>query len=114
MPVPVKRIAVNLGGRFVPGLNAVITGTVLAAHELGWEVVGIRDGFDGLLAPERYADGGLITLTPQIVERVSAGDAAILGNATRTDPFRVRRVNEDNLVEEVDRSAELIAAIEAE
>jgi 6-phosphofructokinase 1 len=76
--------------------------------------VGIRDGFDGLLARERYADGGLIPLTPDVVERTSAGDAAILGNATRTDPFHVRRVNEDNLVEEVDRSADLIATIEAE
>ena len=109
-----KRIAINFGGSYVPGLNAVVTGTVLAAQELGWEVVGIRDGFDGLLAPERYADGGLITLTPQMVECLSGGDGAVLGNATRTDPFRVRQVNEENQVEEVDRSAELIAKIEAE
>ena len=114
MSIPVKRIAINFGGGFVPGLNAVITGTVLAAHELGWEVVGIRDGFDGLLACERYADGGLLTLTPQIVENLSAGGNAILGNATRTDPFRVRQVNAENQVEEVDRSGQLIAKIAAE
>ena len=114
MSIPVKRIAINFGGGFVPGLNAVITGTVLAAHELGWEVVGIRDGFDGLLAPERYADGGLLTLTPQMVENLSAGGSAILGNATRTDPFRVRQVNAENQVEEVDRSGQLIAKIAAE
>jgi 6-phosphofructokinase 1 len=98
----------------VPGLNAVITGSVLAAHELGWDVVGIRDGFDGLLAPERYADGGLLTLTPQVVEGLSASDGTLLGNATRTDPFRVRHVNAENQVEEVDRSAELIARVGAE
>ena len=46
-----RRIAINIGGGFVPGLNAVITGAVLAAGELGWEVVGIRDGFDGLAVP---------------------------------------------------------------
>ncbi len=114
MQAPRKRIAVNFGGGFVPGLNAVVTGTVLAAHELGWEVVGIRDGFDGLLAPERYADGGLLTLTPQLVENLSAGGGAILGNATRTDPFRVRQVNAENQVEEVDRSGQLIAKIAAE
>ena len=51
MQMPTKRIAVNFGGSYVPGLNAVITGVVLAANELGWEVLGIRDGFDGLLAP---------------------------------------------------------------
>src|SRR5512137_2379761 len=114
MSAPVKRIAINFGGGYVPGLNAVVTGTVLAAHELGWDVVGICDGFDGLLAPERYADGGLLPLSPAIVERLSAGGDAILGNATRTDPFRVRHVNAENMVEEVDRSGELIARIAAE
>ncbi|MCL4180823.1 MAG: 6-phosphofructokinase [Verrucomicrobia bacterium] len=109
-----KRIAINCGGNYVPGLNAVITGTVLAAHELGWEVVGIRDGFDGLLFPERYPGGGLLTLTPQLLENCSASGGAILGNATRTDPFRVRQVNTENMVEEVDRSGELIANIAAE
>jgi len=114
MTTSTKRIAINLGGGYVPGLNAVITGVVLAANELGWEVVGIRDGFDGLLAPERYPDGGLLQLTPQVVENLSAGGSAILGNATRTDPFRVRQVNAENQVEEVDRSGDLIAKINAE
>jgi 6-phosphofructokinase 1 len=48
------------------------------------------------------------------VESLSAGGSAILGNATRTDPFRVRHVNEENQVEEVDRSGELIERIGAE
>lgn len=43
---PAKRIALNVGGGYVTGINAVITGVVLAAHELGWEALGIRDGFD--------------------------------------------------------------------
>ncbi len=114
MSMPVKRIAINVGGGYVPGLNAVITGTVLAAHELGWEVVGIRDGFDGLLSPECYADGGVLTLTPQIVENLSAGGGAILGNGTRTDPFRVRQVNAEAMVEEVDRSGDLLAKLASE
>lgn len=114
MSMPARRIAVNFGGGYVPGLNAVITGTVLAAHKLGWEVVGIRDGFDGLLAPERYADSGLVKLAPQVIENLSAGGSAILGNATRTDPFRIRQVNAENMVEEVDRSGDLIAKFAAE
>jgi 6-phosphofructokinase len=109
-----KRIAVNFGGGYVPGLNAVITGVVLAANELGWEVLGIRDGFDGLLAPERYPAGGLLKLTPQLVETLSAGGSSILGNAARTDPFHVRQVNAENQVEEVDRSGDLIAKVAAE
>ncbi|BCS32050.1 6-phosphofructokinase [Luteitalea sp. TBR-22] len=109
-----KRIALNCGGNYVPGLNAVVTGTVLAADELGWEVVGIRDGFDGLLAPERYPDGGLFTLTPAMAERLSPGGDAVLGNATRTDPFHVRQIDADSQIAEVDRSGDLIAAIEAQ
>ena len=114
MQMSTKRIAVNFGGSYVPGLNAVITGVVLAANELGWEVLGIRDGFDGLLAPERYPEGGLLKLTPQLVENLSAGGSAILGNATRTDPFHVRQVNAENQVEEVDRSGDLIAKVAAD
>src|SRR5512147_2161812 len=114
MTTQIKRIAINFGGGYVPGLNAVITGAVLAASELGWEVVGIRDGFDGLLFPERYPAGGLLELAPQVIENLGTGGGAILGNATRTDPFRVRQVNAENMVEEVDRSGELIAKIAAE
>jgi len=109
-----KRIAVNLGGGYVPGLNAVITGVVLAANELGWEVVGIRDGFDGLLFPEQYPEGGLVRLTPQIVENLAYIPGAILGTAARNDPFHVRTVNAENQVEEVDRSDELLETLRAE
>ena len=111
---PVKRIGINVGGGYVAGINAVLAGTVLAGHELGWEVMGIRDGFDGLLFPERYSECGLLSLTPQMVENLSAGGSAILGNTTRTDPFRVRQVNAENMVEEVDRSGDLIARLAAE
>ncbi len=52
---PVKRIGINVGGGYVAGINAVIAGTVLAGHELGWDIMGIRDGLDGLLFPERYS-----------------------------------------------------------
>ena len=104
-------IAINIGGGFVPGLNAVITGAVLAASELGWEVVGIRDGFDGLLFPDRYPDGGLVKLTREMVEHFSSTGGSILGTTAHTDPFHVRIVNADNAVEEVDRSDELLGKL---
>lgn len=111
---PVKRIGINVGGGYVSGINAVIAGTVLAGHELGWEVLGIRDGFDGLLFPERYPEGGVLKLSPQLLENCAAGGGAILGNATRTDPFRVRQLSAENMVEETDRSGDLIARLAAE
>ena len=42
------RIGVLTSGGDCPGLNAVLRGVVLAAEKLGWEVVGFRDGFEGL------------------------------------------------------------------
>lgn len=114
MNTTIKRIAINVGGGYVPGINAVIAGTVLSASQLGWEVVGIRDGFDGVLFPERYPEGGLLKLTPQMVRSLSTSGGALLGNATRTDPFHVRQVNIENMVVEVDRSGDLIARIAAE
>lgn len=103
-----RRIAINIGGGFVPGLNAVIAGTVMAAHHLDWEVVGIRDGFDGLLFPERYPDGGTVNLTPRTIGDLYRNPGVLLGTATHTDPFHVRSINAMNGVEEVDRSDELL------
>src|SRR5512139_2600631 len=114
MQTPLKRIAVNFGGGYVPGLNAVITGVVLAASELGWETVGIRDGYDGLLFLDRYPDGGLVALTPAIVENLTGATGCILGTAAQSDPFHVRTINAENMVEEVVRSDELLGIIKNE
>ncbi len=106
-----KRMALNVGWGYVPGLNAVIMGAVLAASELGWETVGIRDGYEGLLFPDRYPDGGLVKLTPQVVEGLAGTTGCIVGTAGQSDPFRVRTLNAEDQVEEVDRSDELLAAV---
>ena len=103
-----------VGAGYVPGINAVIMGAALAAGKLGWEMVGIRDGFDGLLHPERYPDGGLLTLSPELVENLDPTAAGLLGQAPRVDPFHVRRVNDDDMVEEVDMSDELLQRLQAE
>lgn len=106
-----KRIAINVGGGYVPGLNAVIRGAVLAANKLGWELVGIRDGYEGLLFPGRYPEGGLVNLTPTLMEDLAGATGCILGTASRTDPFHVRTVSPDNAVEEADRSGELLRLV---
>jgi 6-phosphofructokinase 1 len=48
------RIGILNSGGDCPGLNAVIHGVVSSAHTLGWEVIGFRDGFEGLLPPGDY------------------------------------------------------------
>jgi len=109
-----RRIAINVGAGFVPGMNAVIMGAALAAGKLGWEVVGIRDGFDGVLHPDRYPDGGLVTLSPQLIENLDPAGGGILGQSVRVDPFNVRTVNEDGMVQEVDMSDRLLKTLKAE
>ena len=44
-----KQIAVLTGGGDAPGLNAVIRGIVVKAKKLGYDVLGIVDGWKGLL-----------------------------------------------------------------
>jgi len=48
------RVGILTGGGDAPGLNAVIRGVVKAANQLGWEVLGIERGYEGLLDPPCY------------------------------------------------------------
>ncbi|MDB4673437.1 ATP-dependent 6-phosphofructokinase [Verrucomicrobiales bacterium] len=48
------RIGILNSGGDCPGLNAVIHGVVGAATQLGWEVIGFKDGFEGMLPPGDY------------------------------------------------------------
>ena len=110
----IRRIAINTGAGYVPGMNAVVMGAALAAGRLGWEMIGIRDGFDGLLHPDRYPDGGLLTLSPELVENLDPAGSGVLGQSLRVDPFHVRQVTEDGMVEEVDMSDQLLERLKAE
>ena len=49
-----KRIGVLTSGGDCPGLNAVLRGVVRAASNRNWEVLGIRDGFEGLLVTDNF------------------------------------------------------------
>jgi 6-phosphofructokinase 1 len=89
-------------------------GAAMAAGKMGWEMIGIRDGFDGLLHPERYPDGGLVALSPQLIENLDPAAGGILGQSVRVDPFHVRTLNEDQMVEELDLSDELLKRLKAE
>lgn len=49
-----QRIGILTSGGDCPGLNAVIRGATRTANALGWEVVGFKDGFEGMLSPARF------------------------------------------------------------
>jgi 6-phosphofructokinase 1 len=107
-----RRIAINVGAGFIPGMNAVVMGVTMAAAELGWEVVGIRNGFAGLLEPGDYPDGGLVPFPPQSVEFMDPAASGVLGQSARVDPFHMRQLDDDGMAVEVDRSDELLAALQ--
>ena len=106
----IRRIAINTGGGDAPGLNAVIRAAVLAAMGEGWECVGIRDGYNGLLEPSQYADGGLMHLDRDSVRGITHLGGTILGTTNRGDPLAYPVQAEDGSWTEVDRSDELIQA----
>ena len=78
------RIGINTGGGDAPGLNAVIHAVVVAAHRLGWEVLGIQTGYAGLIDTSKT-----FRLVPAQVESIVSQGGTILGTTNRADPFRL-------------------------
>ena len=106
----IKRIAISTGGGDAPGLNAVIRAAVLASLQRGWECYGIRDGYNGLLFPERYPDGGLIRLGRESVRGITHLGGTIIGTTNRGHPFHCPVVDASGNVVEVNRSDDLVKA----
>jgi len=79
-----KRIAINTGGGDAPGLNGVIRAATLGAINRGWEVIGIREGYGGLIDP---SGDGLIRLDREAVRGIAHIGGTILGTTNRGDPF---------------------------
>lgn len=108
MTISAKRVAINTGGGDAPGLNAVIHGAVYAARGLGWQIFGIRDGYNGFLQPENYPDGGLVELRRSMVREISHLGGTILGTTNRGNPFCRPTKQPDGSIKEVDCSDKLI------
>jgi phosphofructokinase-like protein len=108
--VNIKRIAISTGGGDAPGLNAVIRAAVLSAINRGWEVYGIRDGYNGLLMPEEFIEGGLIRLTRERVRGITHLGGTMLGTTNRGNPLKYPIKGPDDTIIEIDRSDELIRA----
>ena len=104
----IRRIAISTGGGDAPGLNAVIRAVVMAAHKRGWECVGIRDGFTGILQPEHYPQGGTMALTPDVVRGIAHLGGTIIGTTNKGNPFHYPVRQADGSVQDTDRSDELL------
>lgn len=103
-----KRIAVTTGGGDAPGLNAVIRAVTLAALKRGWECMGIRCGYDGIMHPENFPQGGTIPLTRETVRGIAHTGGTILGTTNRGNPFSYEVKSDDGSVENQDISDRLL------
>ncbi len=109
MPIAkIRKIAISTGGGDAPGLNAVIRAVVLASIQRGWECHGIREGYNGLLAPEQFPQGGVIHLTSESVSGITHLGGTILGTTNRGNPLRFPIQQPDGSFIEVDRGDELV------
>lgn len=83
MTTTIKRIGVLTAGGDAPGLNAVIRAVVKTAiGRYHWEVIGIRDGYEGLILP-----GKTRPLDFAAVRGILPLGGTILGTTNRTNPF---------------------------
>lgn len=76
-----KRIAILTGGGDCPGLNPAIRGVVLKAHKLGYECVGIQEGWKGMI------NGTAVPVGPADVQEIIGKGGTILGTS-RTNPYK--------------------------
>jgi len=102
-----KRIGILTGGGDCPGLNAVIRAVVLSAVGTnGWEVLGVEDGFDGLLH-DRFRP-----LDLDDVRGILTHGGTILGTTNRGNPFAWPVVR-DGTPQVVDASREVLQRLES-
>ena len=111
---PLRRIALTTGGGDAPGLNAVIRAVTIAAFHRGWGCVGIRDGYNGLLSPVDFPDGGLVRLTRARVQGITALGGTILGTTNHGNPFHYPVRLPGGKVVERDLSDALVEALRRE
>ncbi len=99
-----KRIGILTSGGDCAGLNAALRGVVLAASARGHTVLGIEDGYMGLL----YPTPRVRTLTPdQVDTHILRMGGTILGTYRDNDPFHFKMPDGTTK----DRSPEIIAAL---
>jgi len=83
-------IGICTGGGDAPGLNAVIRAAVKAAIlKYKWKVIGIPDGFDGLIWPERSHE-----LALKDVSGILPRGGTILGTTNRGNPFKYKTIED--------------------
>lgn len=76
-----EKVGILTGGGDAPGLNAVIRAVVVKSEKLGYKIVGIKDGWRGLLEKDA------VELNVDKVEDIHREGGTILGTS-RTNPYK--------------------------
>jgi 6-phosphofructokinase 1 len=76
-----KKIGILTGGGDCPGLNAVIRAVVRKSMRYNWEIIGIKNGWKGLI------QGEMELLTDYSVSGILPKGGTIIGTS-RTNPFK--------------------------
>jgi len=89
-------VGILTGGGDVPGLNPAIRAVTIRALREGYQVIGIRRGWGGLIDIVREKDydnsGNFSILTEELVNRAGRTGGTFL-HTSRTNPGRVKKVN---------------------
>ena len=87
-----RRIGILTGGGDVPGLNSVIKSVVYRATELGYEVIGIRRGWEGLTHQRRTPDldHEYVRVLDRINTRTIDRTGGTILHSSRTNPRKMR------------------------
>jgi len=102
-----KSVGILTGGGDCPGLNAVIRAVVRRADAGGWQTVGVREGWRGLVE-SIFEDLG-----PAQVSGILPRGGTIIGT-TRTNPFKLEGAVDAVLQNFRDRELDALVAIGGE
>jgi ATP-dependent phosphofructokinase / diphosphate-dependent phosphofructokinase len=93
--MPERRIGILTGGGDVPGLNAVIKSVVYQTTPMGYEVLGIRRGWEGLthLRPGPELDANYIRSLDRASTRGIDRTGGTILHTSRTNPAKMRGGN---------------------
>src|SRR5262252_7245569 len=96
------RIGILTGGGDCPALNAVIRAAVKTSLKYGWNVLGIEEGFEGLVHCRT------LQLTTASVSGIVHLGGTILGTTNAANPFTYP-INENGTISERDVSDGVLA-----
>jgi phosphofructokinase-like protein len=99
------RIGILTGGGDCPALNAVIRAAVKTSVGLGWEVLGIEEGFDGLMHCKTRP------LTKASVSGILHLGGTILGTTSAANPFMYPTLDDRGKTVERDLSHKVVSNV---